>query len=119
MYRQLLIGVIVGCAAAAVTCAFYMDLCSLIFRCGCEHMWGARDAHCNMHSLTGRHCPWCSIGQAGYGILFGGVVLAQLVLGIFPRRWSWEKRLATALAAFPVLGCVEGVTLGWITGYWN
>lgn len=119
MYRHWLIGIMIGCAAASVTCLFYMDLCSAIYRCGCDHVWGAREAHCSIHNASGKHCPWCSFGQAGYGILFGVVVLAQLLLGVFPRHWNWGKRLATALAAFPVLGGVEGASLGWITGYWN
>lgn len=119
IYRSWIISIIVGCFAAAVTSVCFLDLCNLIYRCGCDHLWGAQAAHCNIHNPAGKHCPWCSVGMVGYGILYGGIVLVQLILGFFPRRWSWQKRLAAALIAFPVLGGLEGLVMGLYSGYWS
>jgi hypothetical protein len=109
----------VGCFAAAFTSVFFIDLCNLIFQCGCDHLWAAMDSHCNIHSAGARHCPFCSSGVLGYTVYYGGIVSVQLVLGFFPQRWHWTKRLAAALAAFPVLGLMEGLIVGWSSGYWS
>jgi hypothetical protein len=119
MNRPWLVSLVTGCFAAAVTSVFYIDLCNLIYQCGCDHLWGAMATRCNVHNATGRHCPWCSVSLGRYGVLFGGIIVVQLALGFFPRRWHWSRRLAAALAAFPVLGAIEGVLLGITTGYWN
>jgi hypothetical protein len=119
MNRLWAVGLAAGLSAAAVTSLFFIDLCNLIFQCGCGHLWGAQATTCNIHNPTGRHCPWCSVGMTGYSILIGGIILVQMVLGFFPRRWHWTRRLAAALAAFPVVGASEGVSLRIISGYWN
>jgi len=119
MHPPWVISLAVSLFAGAVSSVFFIDLCNLIFRCGCDHLWGAQAATCNIHNPTGRHCPWCSIGIAGYSILFGGIMVVQFVLGFFPRHWHWTRRLAAALAAFPVIAALEGVLLGITTGYWN
>jgi len=106
--RPALIGLVVGGFAAAVTSVFFIDLCNLIFQCGCDHLWGAQASRCNVHNSAGRHCPWCSMGMTGYAIIYGVIVGPQFALGFFPRRWHWGKRLAAALAAFPLIGSWQG-----------
>ena len=119
IYRAWIISIIVGCFAAAVTSVFFIDLCNVIYQCGCDHLWGAQAAFCNIHNPNAKHCPWCSVGLLGYSLLYGGIVVVQLVLGFFPRRWPWTRRLAAALIAFPVLGGLEGLIMGWSMGYWS
>jgi hypothetical protein len=105
--------------AIAVTSVFFIDLCDLIFRCGCDHLWAGADAHCNIHNAHGPHCPFCSFGWAGYGITFAGIAVPQAVLAFRPRRWNLKRRFAAAVAAFPVIGSAQAVALGLFTGYWN
>ena len=119
MRRPWVVNITVALFAATVTSVFFLDLCNLIFQCGCDHLWGAQDARCNIHNPTGRHCPWCSFGVAGYSILYSGIVGVQFVLAFRPRRWHWTHRLTAAVAAFPVLGGLLGVLLGRATGYWS
>jgi hypothetical protein len=97
---------------------FFIDLCNLIFQCGCDHLWAGADARCNIHSPTGRHCPWCSMSLAGSTAGYFGIAIPQFILAFHPRRWTVWRRLGLALAAFPLIGGLEGVALGLATGYW-
>jgi hypothetical protein len=105
--------------AIGLTSVFYIDLCDLIFRCGCDHLWAGADARCNIHNADGRHCPFCSFGWAGYGITYGGIVAPQALLAFRPKRWTLWRRLAAAVLAFPLIGGLQALVLGWATGYWN
>jgi hypothetical protein len=105
--------------AVALTSVFFIDLCDAIFRCGCDHLWAGADAACNIHQPGGKHCPFCSYGVAGYGITYLGIVAPQALLAFRPRRWSPWRRLGVAVAAFPVIGSLEAITLGLSSGYWN
>jgi hypothetical protein len=106
-------------AAATVTSLGFLNFCATIYQCGCQSLWTTRDQHCNIHASAGRHCPFCSFGAAGYVIFWGSIVAAQAACCFLPGRWRWPARLASALAAFPLLGGVEAVVLGWTMGYWN
>ncbi len=105
--------------AVGFTSVFFIDLCDLIFRCGCDHLWAGADARCNVHDPHSRHCPFCSFGWAGYGITYLGIVVPQGVLAFRPKSWTLWRRLWAALAAFPLIGGLEAVVLGSFTGYWN
>lgn len=104
--------------AAGFSAVFFIDLCNLIFQCGCDHLWAGADARCNIHHPTGRHCPWCSIGLLGGSIGYFGIAVPQFILAFRPRRWPLWRRLACALAAFPVLGGLQALALGLAKGYW-
>ncbi len=106
-------------AAAAVTSVFLINLCDLIYDCGCRSWWAGAVDHCNIHDPQSRHCPWCSVGEAGFAAIWLGVVAPQAFLSLFPRRWKWPLRLFAALAAFPAAGVLIGLGMGWAMGYWE
>lgn len=106
-------------AAAGVTCALFIDYCNLIFRCGCQSLWAAADAHCNIHHPSPPHCPFCAHGSAGYAIVLAWILLPQFALSWWPAGRSWVMRLVLAVAAFPVAAGIAAVGLGWFDGYWK
>jgi hypothetical protein len=117
--RRWFTGACIALPAAALASVFYIDLCNLIYRCGCGHLWAGAVAQCNIHTPGVKHCPWCAVGTMGGMLLFAGVVAPQILLAFFPARWSWKQRFAAALAAFPVIGGIEGLVMGLVTGYWD
>ena len=113
-------GLPIFAVSAAVTCLFLVDFCNAVYRCGCRSLWAGGAAHCNIHMAAGRHCPWCSIGTAGFFLaaLFP-ILVAQWALSSHPRRWPWLLRLLAALLAFPLTGTLAALLTGWLTGYWT
>lgn len=114
-----LAGVGIALVSIIVTSVFFIDLCDLLYQCGCDHLWAARDAHCNVHMPGAKHCPWCSIGMSGAGMVWLGMVVPQSILSFAPARWSVMKRLLASLAAFPVIGGIEALAIGLAMGYWS
>lgn len=112
-------GLIIFVLSAALTCAFIIDFCGLVYSCGCQSWWKAGSQQCNIHNASGKHCPWCTHGGSGFVAGGLGVFVAQGWLSFRPRRWSWPKRLAASLAAFPVIGGIAAVIVGYYQGYWN
>lgn len=105
-------------ASASLTSVFFINVCHLVFRCGCDFLWAAADAHCNIHNPTGKHCPFCSFGYAGYAGIFCTLVAAQAAFSFLP-GWKWTARLAAAILAFPLVFGILAVVLGLYTGYWS
>jgi hypothetical protein len=106
-------------AAASVTSLLFLDFCNWIFACGCRSLWAGADAHCNIHHVGAKHCPFCSIGNAGAGAVFIGILIPQAFFSFRPVRWAWHSRFLAALAAFPLAGSAIAFSLGWYMGYWN
>lgn len=104
--------------AAALTSVFYINVCHLVFRCGCDFLWAAADAHCNIHNSTGKHCPFCSFGYTGYAGTFGIIIVVQALFSLLP-NWTRPVRLGVAIAAFPVTFVLLALVLGTYTGYWD
>jgi hypothetical protein len=104
--------------AAAVTSVFFLDFCNLVYSCGCRSWWAGADTHCNIHHADARHCPLCVIGIAGSGAVWAVIVAAQALVAL---RWGggWAARVAVTLAAFPAVGGVIAVALGFAQGYWT
>jgi hypothetical protein len=48
-----------------LTSLFFINLCNLIFRCGCRSLWAGAAVACNIHAQQRHHCPWCSHGTGG------------------------------------------------------
>lgn len=109
---------IVLLVAATVTSTSFIKVCDWVFRCGCDWLWAAADAHCNIHVAGGKHCPFCSFGYFGYAGIFGTIVAVQAVFAFLP-NWSAKSRLAAAVASYPVTFGILALVLGKYTGYWD
>jgi hypothetical protein len=102
----------------AVTCAFFINFCALIFQCGCHSLWAGADATCNIHAQHGRHCPWCSHGYPGYAAEIILLSAPQLLISL-RSTWSWTARTLGAVALFPTAGIVVALAFGLWDGYWR
>ena len=97
-----------------VTGVFFVNLCDLVFDCGCASIWNGGAANCNIHDTVGPHCPWCGHPFTAGATAFLGVLAAQAWLALAPLPLGLGARLAATLLAFPVVGFV----LGWLQGTW-
>ena len=102
----------------AVTCTFFINLCSAIFRCGCRSLWAGADLACNIHAQHGHHCPRCSHGYVGQAAIMILLWAPQLAVSLLP-RWTWMTRTAVAIGLFPVVGLVVAAAFGLSDGYWK
>jgi hypothetical protein len=102
-------------ASATFTSVFFINFCAAVFRCGCRSLWAGADSMCNIHSAGAHHCPWCAHNPA-FGYL--AMTVSQGFISFWPTESAWWKRLAVALAAFPVFGGVAAVIYGTASGYW-
>jgi hypothetical protein len=105
-------------AAAAVTSVFFINFCDLVYQCGCESLWAGAADHCNIHDAESRHCPWCSIGNAGAFAVWGTIVAAQAAV-VFGLKTGRLVRGVLAMLAFPVVGGLLALIIGWARGYWS
>ncbi|MCX6596771.1 MAG: hypothetical protein NTV70_10430 [Acidobacteria bacterium] len=97
--------------------AFIINLCDLVYRCGCRSWWAGAEAMCNIHQHGVRHCPFCSHGIALPAGVFAGVAAVQLWLSFRP--WPPVVRFGAAVAAFPLVGGASLLVLGLFDGYWR
>ena len=99
---------------------FFIDICNMIYRCGCRSWWNGAAAHCNVHQAHAvRRCPLCVIPVAGQLAIFGAAASAQAFISFRATGWGAGKRLVLALAAFPVVMLLIALPLGSATGYWS
>jgi hypothetical protein len=103
-------------ASAVFTSVFFINFCALVFRCGCRSLWAGADAMCNIHSESAHHCPWCANNP---GFAYAAMIVPQAVISFRSSTWSWQKRLAASLAAFPAFGGIAAVIYGLVSGYWH
>jgi hypothetical protein len=103
-------------ASAGFTCLFFINFCALVFQCGCHALWAGAADTCNIHMAGAHHCPWCAQNPA---YAFAAMLVPQALISFWSVQWSWWKRLAAALAAFPVFGGIAAVVYGLKTGYWK
>ena len=93
----------------AVSSVFRLPLCHLVFRCGCETMWGAAAEHCNVHAKAGEHCPWCDdrrLGTAGFGLTLAAQAAAFAL--VRSRKRSVGAATVAAVAALPLAVLLSG-----------
>jgi hypothetical protein len=102
----------------AATSVFFIDICALLFDCGCRSLWAGADAMCNVHVADGPHCPFCSHGVAGYAVVMFAVSAPQLAVSMWT-RWSRTTRAVACLILFPAAMALVGATAGWWEGYWT
>lgn len=105
--------------AFVFTSVFFINFCDLVYRCGCRSLWDGADTHCNRHAPAGhKHCPFCSHGDAGYAVFFGGIVLPQFGVVRALRNRGWIAQLTAGLATFPIAGGLLALAVGLLDGYW-
>jgi len=100
-----------------VTCVFFIDLCNVIFGCGCRSLWSGADVLCNVHLAGSRHCPFCSRGVPGYEAIMTLVGAPQLAMSMWS-RWSRAARVVVCLLLFPSAMLAVGLVAGAYDGYW-
>jgi hypothetical protein len=98
---------------------FFIDLCDLIFDCGCRSLWAGAADHCNVHDPATPSCPWCTSGRWGLYLPMGAILGAQAIALLAPGRLAVRWRIALATAAFFVAGGAVGVAFGLAHGYWT
>ncbi len=104
--------------AAAVAGTFFINVCHLIYDCGCVWLWAGGAAWCNIQTAGAPDCPFCAQPDMAYVSLWS-TVGAQALIVFVPSRLRIGGRAAAALAAFPVLTVAFGVVLGLAAGYWS
>jgi hypothetical protein len=91
----------------AISGLFFIDVCALVFGCGCRSLWAGAAIACNVHNPAPPHCPWCAHLPAG-AVAFLAPALVQGFLLMGPGRAGVAVRFMLALAAFPVIAAVVG-----------
>lgn len=104
--------------AVAGTGLVYLDLCDLIFDCGCRALWAGGASACNIQMAGHPDCPWCSYGFWGGALPFLAIVGVQAIATLRPGRTSAVRRLSMAFLALVVVGGLSGVAFGLVSGYW-
>ena len=102
---------------AGFSLLFFLNLCDLLFQCGCRSWWDGADRFCNIHMAEAVHCPWCSFGWWGSILPRAAIVFVQAGLAFAPSRLSWHSRLILGLVCFPVVGAILGLLFAVISDY--
>lgn len=100
-----------------VTCLFFINICDVIFGCGCRSLWSGADALCNVHLAGSRHCPFCSRGVVGYAAIMTLVSAPQFAVSM-RSRWSLPARIVLCLLLFPAAMLAVGLAAGAYDRYW-
>jgi hypothetical protein len=103
-------------ASVGVTSLLFINFCALVFQCGCHSLWAGAADTCNIHMPGSHHCPWCAHNPA---YAYTAMVIPQVLISFWSWQCAWWKRLAAALAAFPVFGGIAAVVYGLTSGYWE
>ncbi|REJ73512.1 MAG: hypothetical protein DWQ36_06890 [Acidobacteria bacterium] len=117
--RHWIVGALVLASTGALANAFMIDLCDLVYDCGCRSLWDGAAEDCNIHDATTHDCPWCTTGRLGVVLPPALVLATQGLIAFWPGRLAWWKRLLLALLAFPAVGGAVGLGFGLATGYWS
>ena len=115
---MLLAKAIIFLAAAGVTSALFINGCDLLFDCGCRSWWNGAADSCNVHNPRPPHCPFCLADGIGGYASYAVIVCIQGLVTFWPSRLALGMRAAFALLAFPLVGGLCGLVLGWVTRYW-
>lgn len=116
--RKLAVRVLVLAPLVAVAATFFLNVCHLIYDCGCVSLWNGGAAFCNIQTPGPPDCPFCAQPDVAYGALYGTFV-AQAVVVFAPGSLSLGVRALLGLAAFPLVVGAAGIILGLQTGYWH
>src|SRR5262245_8540688 len=103
--------------AFAVTAPFFINICGWLFQCGCHSLWNGASRACNVHAADMHHCPFCTMGPAGYAFM-GFVVAAPQLLALRYQKGSSAARAVTSIVLFVLTIIAGGLVVGWAHGYW-
>jgi hypothetical protein len=109
-------------AAIAISSVFFIDVCGLVFHCGCRSLWAGASSACNIHKASpegGPHCPWCAHPLAAGAVAFVAVAGVQALVLLGRGRGGLAPRLAIALLSFPVTAALIGAVQGFLWDYWG
>lgn len=112
-------GWLVWAGAGAGAYATLMNVCAVLFSCGCRSWWTGAAAACNIHRAGVRHCPWCTLEPGLFWSLFAGFVAAQGIAVFALRRRAWWMQLGGAGAAYLASAAASALVLGIWSGYWR
>ena len=103
--------------SAGLTLLFFLNLCHLLFQCGCRSLWNGAAIFCNIHSPGVPHCPWCSYGWRGFLLTVAIILAVQAGILYAPSKISQKTRWLLSLVAFPVAGTIIGFLFAVFSGY--
>jgi hypothetical protein len=109
--------VIVLGGAWTASLLFLLNLCNLVFGCGCTWAWAGAARHCDVHHAAPPHCPWCSHGWRGFLWVPALLLAAQAgaVLGL--RKRGILAQILAAAAVFLAAGAAAGLVSALLDGY--
>jgi len=106
-------------AAIAVSSLLLVDVCGLVFGCGCRSLWAGAAVACDIHNAFGPHCPWCAHPLAAGAVAFLAMAAVQALILLGPGRAGVKLRFALALLAFPLTAGLVGAAHGFLWDYWS
>lgn len=106
-------------ATLLVSGVLFINLCGAAFGCGCEALWSAAAANCNVHHGAPPHCPWCVHPGWGGAVAFFSVAAAQATAVFAPLGLGMGTRVVLAFIALPVVGGSVAWLQGLLFGYWG
>ena len=115
---------------AITTATFWLQICDLVYDCGCRGFWAGAAEHCNIHSQPAsspHRCPWCVSPLAGGASFIGTMGWMSISLLVrWPARFASASRLQEALTriaaasvSIPVFVFGVGWMSGALMGYWS
>ncbi|MGH9388328.1 MAG: hypothetical protein ACRD1Z_01850 [Vicinamibacteria bacterium] len=105
-------------AAIGVSSVFFIDVCGLVFGCGCRSLWAGASEACNIHHAAGPHCPWCAHPVAAGAVAYAAMALVQALILFGPGGAGLPLRFTLALLSFPMTAGLVGTIQGILWDYW-
>jgi hypothetical protein len=103
----------------ALGSVFVIDVCGLVFGCGCRSLWAGAAEACNIHNEGPPHCPWCEHPLAAGAVAFGAMAVVQAAVILGPGRAGLLLRSVLALLSFPLIASAVGTIQGFLWEYWG
>jgi len=118
LFSRLLLRAGAFAVVAAVAGVFFINLCDLIYDCGCVSLWAGGVAYCNIQTPGHPDCPFCARPEIANASLYATMGAQALVI-FWPGRLGLPGRLFAGLLAFPAVVGAFGLALGILSDYWR